>query len=223
MAILNNVGEKTSIAVGSLLMTGGLLVNYVFERHNIFVIWENSVYPVAWADLLYPPVCVFMSLTGLILIAGRAISHAPIMQLWKRTLAIAVLMTILYGVFTFAMQFVQTGADRLGECPQLKQAAADSGVIPESQWRPGHLALTCAVERRGVFLSYYNNISVEGVTENSAQQKVLDRIAEHSLHGHTHPVRVMFYDRGNWNVRQGEHGAVGSGTPGKLIRVENIG
>jgi hypothetical protein len=122
------------------------------------------------------------------------------------------------------MQFIQTGADRLGECPGLYQAASSANVIPDSKVRPGQPAVGCGVERRGIFLSYYNDVSVYGVTDPTAQQSVLDRIGEHYRQAHTHPVQVVFFERENWSVRQGSNGATfGSRGPEKLIRVVNIG
>lgn len=47
--------------------------------------------------------------------------------------AIAVPFTIFHTWFIFGIQFVATGADRLGECTGLVQAAASSNEIPESK------------------------------------------------------------------------------------------
>jgi len=138
--------------------------------------------------------------------------------------AMAIPATVLYTLFAFAMQFVATGADRLSECAGLDQAASITNVIPESKVRPGFPAVGCAVERRGIFLSYYNDILVYGVTDPAAQQSVLDGIDQHYRQAHTHPVQVMFFERENWTVRQGRNGATfGSRGPEKLIRVANIG
>ncbi len=59
--------DRNPIVIGLLLLAIGLILNYLFERHNIFKVWENSVYPISWADIFYPPVCVFLCLTGLAL------------------------------------------------------------------------------------------------------------------------------------------------------------
>src|SRR5208283_1534415 len=97
-------------------------------------------------------------------------------------------------------------------------------VIPESEWRPGRPALGCEVERRGMFLSHYNSVGVHGVTGAAAQQRIVDNLTEYYRRAHTHPVRVMFYEKESWTVRQGRNGATfGTGTPSKLIRVVNIG
>lgn len=151
-------------------------------------------------------------------------SRITIRRLLRRAFAVVIPLTVLYILFTFSVQFVATGADRLGECPGLDQAASSSNVIPESKMRPGHPAVGCEVERRRVFLSSYNYIWVFGVTDAAAQKRILDGVAEHFRQAHTHPVQVVFYDKENWSVRKLENGATaGSGGPSKLIRVVNIG
>jgi hypothetical protein len=192
--------NRSPIVIGVLLLASGLALNYLFERHNVFKLWENSRYAISWADLFYPPLCVFLSLPGIVLVVGGAIGRMPIRRLRRYALVIAIPLTILYTVFTFAIQFMQTGADRLGECPGLNQAASNSNVIPESKWRPGHPSVGCGVERRGIFLSYYNDMAVFGVTGAGAQQRILDELAEQIRRAHTHPVQVVFYEEENWLV-----------------------
>jgi hypothetical protein len=214
-----NDSNRKTLVIGVLLLASGLAMNHLFERHNIFKVWENSRYPISWADMFYPPLCVFLSLSGIVLVGGVGIRRS-----FLRAFAIAIPLTILYTLFAFAMQFIQTGADRLGECPGLDQAASSANVIPDSKVRPGHPAVGCGVERRGIFLSYYNDVSVYGVTDPAAQQSVLDRVAEHYWQAHTHPVQVVFFEKENWSVQQGRNGATfGSRGPEKLIRVVNIG
>ena len=104
----------------------------------------------------------------------------------------AIPLTVLYSLFFFAMQFIQTGADRLGECAGLDQAASSSRVIPMSNVMPGYAAVGCGVERRGIFLAFYNDMYVYGVTDTAAQEQVLESMAEHYRQARTHPVRVMF-------------------------------
>jgi hypothetical protein len=210
------------IKTGVLLLASGLVLNYLFERHNIFKVWENSQYPISLADCFYPPLCVLLSLTGAVLII-LAILRITIQRSLLYAFAIAFPLTILYTLFIFAMQFVASGADRLGECPGLDQAAASSNVIPESKRSPGSPAVGCSVERRGMFLSYYNDIWVYGVTDPAAQQRVLDGIAGQIRQAHTHPVQVTFRERENWTTRQGKNGVTfGSGGPTKLLRIVNI-
>jgi hypothetical protein len=89
--------------------------------------------------------------------SGNAFEHytCPFSKSRRACHALLFPLIILYTLFAFGMQFIQTGADRLGECPGLEQAAASSNVIAESKWRPGRPALGCEVERRDVFLTYY--------------------------------------------------------------------
>jgi|SRR5271170_2342622 len=219
----DNHSNTNPMVIGLLLLAGGLVLNYVFERHNIFKVWENSRFPISWADMFYPPVCVFLSLTGVVLIV-LAILRTTIQRLLQYAFAIAIPLTILYALFAFAMQFFISGADRLGECPGLDGAASSTNVIPESKWTPGQLAVGCGVERRGMFLSYYNDITVYGVTDAAEQQLVLDRVAEHFRQAKTHPVQVVFYDKENVSIRQLQNGAtIRTGGPIRLIRVVNIG
>jgi hypothetical protein len=216
--------EMRTVTAGALLLASGLAINYLLERYNVFKVWENSRYPIAWADLFYPPLCVFLSLTGIVLGVGGAIYRLPIRCLHRPALAIVIPLTVLYTLFAFALQFVQTGADRLGECPGLDQAASNSNAIPPSKVSPDHAAVGCGVERRGILLSFYNDMSVYGVTDLAAQQRVLERVAEHYRQAHTHPVQVMFYEEENWSVRQGKNGVTfGSRGSEKLIRVASVG
>jgi hypothetical protein len=207
-----------------LLFTAGLLLNYLLERHSVLKVREASPYAVSWADLFYPPLCVLLSLTGVVLMVGGAMGRAVDRRLRLYTYAYVFPLTILYTLFAFGMQFIQTGADRLGECPGLDQAASSSHVIPMSKARPGYAAVGCGVERRGIFLVFYNDMSVYGVTDTAAQEQVLESIAEHYRQAHTHPVRVRFYEEENWSVRQGKNGVTfGSRGPETLIRVASVG
>jgi hypothetical protein len=217
--------RRNPIVIGVLLLASGLALNYLFERHNIFKVWENSTYPISWSDIFYPPLCVFLSLAGFVLALGGMMRRATTRQLRSYVLAVAVPLTIAYTLFSFGMQFIASGADRLGECPGLDEAASSSNVIPESKQRPGHSAVGCAVERRGIFLSYYNDVSVLGVTDAAAQERVLAAVREHFRQAHTHPVQVVFFERQNWSTQKLENG-VTFGTsrgPNKLIRIVNIG
>ncbi len=210
--------DRRGVIAGLLLLAGGLGANYLLERQNVFKLWEHSRYPVSWSDVFYPPLCVFLATTGVLLLVGGAMR-----RFWV-AFGMAIPLTVLYSLFFFAMQFIQTGADRLGECPGLDQAASSSHVIPMSKVRPGYAAVGCGVERRGIFLAFYNDMSVYGVTDTTAQEHVLESIAEHYRQAHTHPVRVMFYEQENWSVRQGKNGATfGSRGPEKLIRVASVG
>lgn len=221
-----NRNDRNQILIGLLFLGGGLALNYLLERHNVFKIWENSPYPISWSDLLYPPLCIFLCLTGITLAVGGVMHRTTVPQSRPYAFAIVIPLTVSYTLFSFGMQFMATGADRLGECPGLVEAAASSNVIPQSQWRPGQrAAVGCGVQRRGMFLSYYNDIWVYGVTDNSAQQLVLNAVVQHFRQAQTHPVQVVFLEKENWTVRQSTNSRVtfGSGLPSKLIRIVNIG
>lgn len=197
-----NQSKGKTVLIGSLLLGSGLGLNYLFERHNILKVWENSPYPISWADAFYPPLCIFLALIGIATAVGGAISHATTRRLLRRAFTIAVPFTVLHTLFTFGIQFVATGADRLGESAGLDQAAASSTLIPESKVWPGHPAVGCSLERRGIFLAYYNDVFVYGITDAEQQQRVLDGIAEQFRQARTHPVQVNFYEKENWSVRR---------------------
>src|SRR6267154_4641510 len=96
-----------SVTVGAVLLVGGLAINYLLERYNVFKVWENSRYPISLADLFYPPLCVFFCLTGIVLGVGGAIYRLPIRRLLRHA-SIVIPLTVLYKRFAFAMQFIQT-------------------------------------------------------------------------------------------------------------------
>jgi hypothetical protein len=220
---VQETNRTTVMASGLLLLIAGLILNYIFERHNIFKLWENSPLPISWADFFDPPICVLLTLTGIVLTLAGALRQNTIRRSFTYALVIAFPLTVLYTIFAFGMQFIATGADRLGECPGLDEAAASSNVIPESKWGTNHPAVGCAVERRGMFLSYYNDLGVYGVTDAVSQQHILDKLIEHYQQAHTHPVQVRFFEKENISIREGRNGAVfRSAGPVKLIRVVNV-
>jgi hypothetical protein len=93
-----------------------------------------------------------MTVTGMVLsIVG--ITGLPLRRALRAATLISVPMTILFVPFYVGVQFVQTGADRFGECTSLRQTAAASGVVPSSLSVPGQPAVFCSVEKRGMFLS----------------------------------------------------------------------
>jgi hypothetical protein len=204
---------ETTTGRGVLLLLGGLVLNYLTERHVVFGRLD---------DLLFPLASFFLCLTGVVLAIGGMIRRSR--RFLIPAFLILIPFTVGYVGLFLGMMFIQTGADRLGECPGLDQAAASSNVIPESLSTPGNRAVSCGVERRGMFLAYFNKLIVYGVTDASAQQRVLDRLRESHRSANTHPLRVMFYEKENWTVRIKKNG-IGPGKrgPEKLIRVVNIG
>ena len=124
-----------TVTVGVLLLAGGLAINYLLERRNIFAIWERSAYPVSWVDVFLSAVVCFSGPDGHCLGRGRIMERTTVRQLRRYTMRIAIPLTILYALFSFGMQFIATGADQIGECAGLNQAASSSNVIPESKRR----------------------------------------------------------------------------------------
>jgi hypothetical protein len=205
---------KMGTWLGILLLSAALILNFLFERHGSFESWGN---------LFASTVCFLTFGIGAAVLIG-AVFRVQIQRLLLFAFPIILSSAILYLVFYIGVQSVQTGADRLGECPELYQAAASANVIPPSQWRPDLPALGCEVERRGMFLSYYNSVGIHGVTDPAAQERILGNLTEHYRLAHAHPIRVMFYEKENWITRRGKNGTIsGSRGPEKLIRVVNIG
>lgn len=216
--------SKPAILIGPILLAGGVALDWALERHNIFKLLENSSDPISWADMFYPPLCVWICLAGMMLLITRQPSSEKNLGVLLRAVALALPLVVLYTIFDFGMQFVASGADRLGECPGLDRAASESEVIPESQWQTGHRAVGCAVERRGIFLSSYNDLTVFGVTHKGSQQRVIDEVSRQYEHAHTHPVQIRFFERENVFTNKASNGVVfQKAGPVKLIRIVNIG
>lgn len=110
--------NRDSIVVGVLLLASGPLMNYLFERHDIFKVWENSAYPISASDVFYPPLCVLVSLTGIVLTVGGAIRRTAIRGLRGYVLAIVIPLTLAYTLFSFAMQFIATSGGSLRRVPR---------------------------------------------------------------------------------------------------------
>jgi hypothetical protein len=206
--------KSLTIWIGPVLIATALALNYRFERFS----------PLGWEDnLLQPVLCFFLFSVGIVLSLG-GFGRAPIKRLLLYAFCVAFPLTIIYSTFYVGMQFIQTGADRLGECQGLDSAVIASNVIPVSLALPGRAAEGCGVQRRGLFLSFYNSLTVWGVLDPADQQKILDSLAEYRHRTHGHPIRVMFFEKENWTVQQGKHGpGMGRRGPEKLIRVANIG
>ena len=137
-------------------------------------------------------------------------------------LLISLLMTALYAVFYLGMQLVATGADRLGECNRLIEAVSTSHDIPDSIAVPGKPAVGCAVERYGILLSFYNDVSVSGVTDRAAQDRVLQGLSDYRKKARTHPIHVVFYEKENWVSLRGEKSTLGKRGPERMIRVATL-
>src|SRR5215472_7560652 len=218
--------KREDVLLGVILVAAGFLGNYMLE-HRTFLrpgILSPRGYLGAWPDLLLPSLGFFLTVSGVILLAiGVKRLVLPGTGQWRfwPAFLLAALLTIPYGFFSFGMQFVATGADRLGECSGLDQAANASGEIADSLAFPDRPAIGCAVNRYGMFLSYYNDLSVYGVAHPAAQERVVQNLREYRKHTYTHPVHIAFYEKENWtswyNPRNGVAG--GQRRPEKLLRI----
>jgi uncharacterized membrane protein HdeD (DUF308 family) len=222
---------------GLFLLVAGVVLNQVPWYHSIG----------AWLDLLTPLVAFFIAVTGLIwcVIAlfhwsrerhrverslsplGLSTARRPavtIAGMQRRTffwiLILAGILSVVFGLFYLAMQFVQTGADRTGQCGAFIQAADETGLIPKSIALAGRPAMGCGTERYGMLLSPYNDLSVWGVIDRKKQDQILHALSTFQRQNHTLPMRVSFFENENWTEHPDKNGG-GWGVRGqeKLIRV----
>jgi hypothetical protein len=202
-----------AVGLGALLVGLGLVSNYFLERQNFG----------DWTALLASAFAFFLTVAGIVSGVAGVARCRPV-QVLLLAVAISLPLAICFGFCYFIIQSVQTGADRLGECPALEKAAAATNVVPDSVVRWGRPAVDCAVERRGMWLEFYNRIEVYGVRDPSAQQAILDSLSSRYRAAHTHPLQIMFYEKDNWVLKSGtaRAGLWVSG-PRKLIRVVRIG
>jgi len=212
------------------LIFAGLLLNYISEIHSFI---RLGVHPPGntWGglpDLVIPIAAFYLTVAGLILF-GLALKNSPASKRLTKvamvSLLISVPLTILYyAVFFVGMQWIASGADRLGECNGLDEIAASSNDIPQSLIASGRPAVGCAVERYGMFLSFYNELSVSGVTVESAQGRILKNLSDYKKVAHTHPIRVVFYEKENWTTWRHEKNGVSGGQrgPENIIRVATL-
>jgi hypothetical protein len=213
------------VRLGLAVMIMGLLFNYVLEEHIFVRLGTKTAYGYAggWPNLFLPIVAFYLSVAGFILflfgLKGRAGFNNPL-----TTLVISIVLTALYGAFYLGVQFIQTGADRLGECEGLNQAANSTNDLPESIIFPGRPAVGCSVERYGMFHSFYNDLSVTGVTSLGTQNHILENLSVYSRSAHTHRIHVTFWEKENWttwhNDKNGASG--GSSGPMTLIRTASV-
>ncbi len=233
---------ENKIWLGTLTCLAGLLLNEIP--------WYRSFGK--WVDLLLPIVAFFLAVTGVTwLLTGllRRSYTRELSQLDSHALNISLLptvavpaaetrerrrvffpvsllsvpLTVVFGLFYFGMQFIQSGADGIGQCDGLNQAAAATGVIPESVVFHSRPAVGCGNERYGMFLSFYNNMTVYGVTNPADQDRILQTLAEYSEQAHTLPIRLSFYEKENWTDHPGKNGGGwGERGPEKLIRVATL-
>jgi hypothetical protein len=75
-----------------------------------------------------------------------------------------------------------------------------------------------------MFLTPYNELTLWGVKDRAAQQRVLDRLDEYRRRAHTHRVQVVFIEERNMLVQPRGNGVTSiTRQPEKVIRIVNIG
>ncbi|MHB8527839.1 MAG: hypothetical protein ACYDD2_17075 [Candidatus Acidiferrales bacterium] len=222
--------NRPRVRLGAALLILGFLLNYVLENEFFFRLGTRTAYQYlgGWPNLFLPIAAFYLALAGLVLFVFELKGRSASRNLHGRflpALLISLLFTVFYGIFYLGMQFLQTGADRLGECHGLEQAANTSHDIPESMVWPGHSAVGCSVEKYGMFLSYYNDLAVYGVTNRAAQDRVLHNLSAYHRKAHTHPMHIGFYEKENWGslvVGKNGKGWGGKRGPEKLLRVVTL-
>jgi hypothetical protein len=201
---------------GIFSLLAGLVLNYFAAGHSFGI----------RLDILFASIAFFLALTGfilLIVVLRRSPAEKGVFHCLLMTLAISVPFTGLYVAFYFGMQFIQTGADRYGECPGLVDAAAATHDLPTSQILPPAVAAYCGNGRSGMFLWPYNSSAVYGVTGAAAQDRIVKSVSRYHAAAHTLPVNLMFYDKEDWIQHKGQQGPGWGGRgPESLIRTVNL-
>jgi len=222
--------RRPETSISPCLLVAGLLVNYVAEKHSFIPL---GVHPPGntWGglpDLFVPVAAFYLTLAGLILFVFALRARQAFGKLSEGlmiSLLTSVPLTILYATFFFGMQWIASGTDRLGECPGLDAAATASHEIAQSLAVPGHTDVGCSVQRYGMFLASYNEISIYGAVDPDAQEHVLKNLSDYHKAADTHPIRVVFYEKENWGpllVDKDGKGWGGKRGPENIIRVVTI-
>jgi hypothetical protein len=214
--------------ISTCLVGVGLLLNYVAEVHGFIPL---GVHPPGntWGglpDIFIPIAAFYLTLGGLILLPFglRRQDSARFSTSLMVSIITSLVLTAFYAYFFYGIQFLATGADRLGECPGLDAAAAASHEIPQSIVVPGHPAVGCSVQRYGMFLSFYNQVAVSGVIDQASQDRILKSLSDYSKAADTRPIRVLFYEKENWTTWRNEKNGASGGQrgPENIIRVVTI-
>lgn len=146
-------------------------------------------------------------------------------RFWPAFVA-ATLLTVPYAAFYVGVQFIASGADRLGECPGLVRSIAASGVVTDkSPYPPGGLAIGCGNNRYGMLLSWYNDLSIYGVTDPASEERVLQALRDYRKKTYTRPLHIAFYQKENWSpLRVDANGKPWGGKrgPEDLLRVVTL-
>jgi hypothetical protein len=210
----------STVAAGVALILIALVLDFVLQRHG-FLSLDDSKGRQTAILLIFPLSLFFVFSTGVIVavFAGNRSFR------WILIVGIgcSIPLTVLYAFFVFGEQALDSGADHFGDCGGLEQTAISSNVIPDP--RP-HFPpnVGCGTQKRGMFLTPYNELTLWGVKDRAAQQRVLDRLDEYRRRAHTHRVQVVFIEERNMLVQPRGNGVTSiTRQPEKVIRIVNIG
>jgi hypothetical protein len=134
-------------------------------------------------------------------------------------MGISIFLSVLHFSYTAAVQFIQSGADRDGQCEGLTRAATASNDIPESPINAAWPAMGCAYELHGMLLSPYYLIRIYGVASEGAQERILKNLSSHHKEAGTHPLRIELYEKDYWVYRKDGSLTKRERGPGKLLKV----
>ena len=226
-AVRSRFSAWIKVSLSIFLVIGGLLLNEIP--------WYS--FPSRANDPWFPIVSFFLTVTGaaylldgLLQMSGRSgIIRAHVSGLRTQMVILSVVWlisipsTAAFGVFYAGMRFMQTGADRTGQCEGLYHVAGLTGLIPKSVVSPSKPAIGCGSERYGMFLSQYNNVTIFGVNDKVEQDRILNALSDYRVSDRISPIRVSFYEKENWSVSTLPSGVVlQTRLPEKLVRVATV-
>lgn len=221
----NSVHRPVStVAAGVALIVIALILDYVLQRHGFFRLIDSTYRQISIL-LVFPALLFFVFSTGVIVAVfagGRSLKW-----ILKVAIGCSIPLTVLYAIFVFGLQALQSGSDSLGECGGVYDAAISSHVIPKSDFFPGY-AVGCGTQKRGIFLRPYDAVVLWGVKDPVAQQQVLDRLKNYHQQAHTHRIQVAFIEewkghpRAHNGYRINDYIRLARADPEKLLRVVNI-
>lgn len=209
---LNFRSTGTQSVIATLLVFGGLALNYIAEGQ----VFDN------WPDLFLPTGAFFLFVAGLIIFVNtwlRARGHITSSPKFAVILAISLFLSVLHFSYGAMLQFIQSGADRDGQCEGLTRAVTTSNDIPESPINAAWPALGCAYELHGMLLSPYYLIRIYGVASDNAQQRILKNLSAYHENVRTHALRIEFYEKDYWVYRKEGGRTTRQRGPGKLLKV----
>lgn len=214
----------STVAAGVALIVIALTLDYVLQRHGFFRLFDSTYRQISIV-LVFPAILLFVFSTGVIVAVfggGRALQW-----ILKVAIGCSIPLTVLYAIFVFGVQALESGSDSLGECGGVYDAAISSHVLPKSNSFPGYF-VSCGTQKRGMFLRPYDAVLIWGVKDLAAQQQVLDRLKDYHQIARTHRIQVAFIEewkplpKAHNGYRIKDYVRLRRADPEKLLRVINI-